>query len=89
MRASATPFAAFGYATGALCLALENYHNMAADRRRVDSEVIDLHDFAHEVAWLAALVEQAGDRPAATKAILDRLTKRFAEQRAMLKRWVE
>ncbi|NNM87546.1 MAG: hypothetical protein HKL95_03405 [Phycisphaerae bacterium] len=65
-----TAFGAFGYQTGAVCLALGNYHNMVelpADQGlaavtsagpTIASETIDVRDFAGEVELLTALCRE-------------------------------
>jgi len=50
-----TAFAAFGYPTTGICLALGNYHNMDTERRRIDSEFINLDDWKLMVDWFEAL----------------------------------
>jgi len=54
----ATVFCDYGYETGAVCLALGNYHNMDKARRRVAPEYIRLDDFANTVKLLSAVLLQ-------------------------------
>ncbi len=82
-----TPLEVFGYATGAMCLPLDNYHNIPAEGSRVASEVIDLRDFDGEVAWLVALVERGVDRAGANRELARRLNARFREHRPFMRMW--
>jgi endoglucanase len=50
-----TAFCEFGYDATGLCVALGNYHNMNAQRRRLGPEFIDLNDFANLVRWFVEL----------------------------------
>ncbi|MBN1489854.1 MAG: M20/M25/M40 family metallo-hydrolase [Phycisphaerae bacterium] len=45
----------FGYAATGVCIALGNYHNMAASRRRLTPETVDLRDWTNMVRWFVAM----------------------------------
>ena len=81
-----TAVLAFGHVTGALCLPLLNYHNMGLSGR-VESEIISLDDFDHEVTLLLALVAQSARRTTTNKALAKRLADRFRTNRPMLRKW--
>jgi endoglucanase len=42
---NASAYQSYGFATGCLCLALGNYHNMNEAKRRIDREVISISDW--------------------------------------------
>lgn len=80
-----TALSAYGFITGAMCLALANYHNMGPSR--IASEAIDLRDFEAEITWLLELVAQAGRRRTAIAGRVATLTQRLKTYRPLLKRW--
>jgi len=48
-------YCALGYEATGICLALGNYHNVDARRKRIAPEYIDLDDYASAVKWFIAL----------------------------------
>jgi endoglucanase len=48
-------FCALGYEATGLCLALGNYHNVDAARRKLGPEYIDVGDFDNVVTWFVEL----------------------------------
>ena len=46
---------ALGYEATGVCLALGNYHNVNAGRKRLACEYIDLNDFDNVIKWFVAL----------------------------------
>jgi putative aminopeptidase FrvX len=48
-------FCSRGYEATGLCVALGNYHNMDASRKKIAPEFIDLDDFRNVVSWFLAL----------------------------------
>jgi endoglucanase len=48
-------FFELGYDATGVCIALGNYHNVDRQRRRIDSEYIDLNDWEGMVRWFVAL----------------------------------
>jgi endoglucanase len=48
-------YCTLGYEATGLCVALGNYHNVDAKRKRLAPEYIDLNDFASVVKWFVAL----------------------------------
>lgn len=48
-------YCTLGYEATGLCVALGNYHNVDAKRRKLGPEYVDLHDLAGVVEWFTAL----------------------------------
>lgn len=48
-------YCTLGYEATGLCVALGNYHNVDATRKRLGPEYVDLRDFAGVVRWFVAL----------------------------------
>lgn len=48
-------YCTLGYEATGLCVALGNYHNIDARRKKLGPEYIDLNDFAGAVKWFVAL----------------------------------
>ena len=48
-------YCTLGYEATGLCVALGNYHNVDAKRKKLGPEYIDLDDFAGVVKWFVAL----------------------------------
>jgi putative aminopeptidase FrvX len=79
-----TAYAAYGYITTGLCLALGNYHNMDEHSGRIAPEYISLRDWRMLIDWLEALVlHRPGYRPSAL-SLRPELERRFSAQRQML-----
>lgn len=55
----ATAFQALGWPSGAMCVALGNYHNMT-DRGGIDAEFIDRRDLLAMAEWMADLATREG-----------------------------
>src|SRR5580693_2576414 len=54
-----TAFQTFGYRTGALCIALGNYHNCAQDDR-IETEYVSLSDLTDLVELCVAIAQDKG-----------------------------
>lgn len=79
-----TAYAAYGYVTTGLCLALGNYHNMDDRTGRIAPEYISLRDWQMLVDWLEALVlSRPGYRRSAV-GVRPELDRRFSAHRKML-----
>ena len=48
-------FCALGYEATGLCIALGNYHNVNAQRKKLGPEYVDLRDFQNVVKWFVEL----------------------------------
>lgn len=70
----ATAYDLFGYETGAVCIALGNYHNAGPDGR-VAAETVDLGD----LDGMAALFVRLAGRTRALPGALEALRERYAE----------
>ncbi len=79
----ATPFSAFGFEAGGICLALGNYHNMDQNRRRIAPEFVSLRDWQALVDWLEALATSKIDRDG-LRPIRQRFDQRLAQYRPLL-----
>jgi len=75
-------YCTLGYEATGLCVALGNYHNVDAKRKKLGPEYIDLNDFVGTVKWFVALA--CSTRPYSTRdpaldAQMSRLEKRYAK----------
>ena len=73
-------FCALGYEATGLCVALGNYHNVDAKRKKLGPEYIDLNDFDSVVKWFVELARAPHpytSRDDALHAQLDGLEKRY------------
>jgi putative aminopeptidase FrvX len=71
-----TVYAAYGYPTTGICLALGNYHNMDTERKRIAPECISLRDWQQMVDWFEAITLAKpgfGDESAPVRTDLGRL----------------
>ena len=74
---------ALGFEATGLCLALGNYHNMDAKRRRIGPEYIHLGDFEMLVQWFVGLARskrEADDGDADFRTWIDRLERKWSER---------
>ena len=67
----ATAYDLYGYETGALCVALANYHN-GGPRDRVAAESVDLRDLDAMARLMARLLDELARLPRARRALLRR-----------------
>ena len=67
----ATAYDLYGYETGALCVALANYHN-AGPRDRVAAESVDLRDLDAMARLMARLLGELARLPRARRSLLAR-----------------
>jgi endoglucanase len=56
-----TVYCTSGFEATGLCIALGNYHNVNARRRRIGPEYVDLNDFGRLITWLIALARSKRD----------------------------
>lgn len=61
----ATTYFQAGYATGAACVPLGNYHNRNFERGKIEAEYVSVDDLVHMVQFFARMVERACDLPGA------------------------
>jgi putative aminopeptidase FrvX len=74
----ATAFQLYGYRSGALCVALGNYHNCTPDGR-IDAEFIDLRDLEGLIRFCVAITEADGTAETEREALRKRLEARLEE----------
>jgi putative aminopeptidase FrvX len=74
----ATAFQLYGYRSGALCIALGNYHNCTPDDR-IDAEFIDLRDLDGLIRFCVAIAEADGNAESERAALRQRLEARLEE----------
>ena len=77
----ATAFQLYGYRSGALSIALGNYHNCTADSR-IDTEYIDLNDLEGLVALCIAIVTETRSVADTRDALRERLEARLRDFRS-------
>ena len=80
----ASVFAAWGYATGGLCLPLGNYHNVTPDGERIGPEYIDVRHYLGLVRFYRAVVETFRDPPPRRNAFRGMCLKLLAGRRRFL-----
>jgi putative aminopeptidase FrvX len=78
-----TAFALWGYRAAALCLPMENYHNMG-EGGRIAPERIDTRDFDSLVALLVAIAADRRDPREADRALKKRLSALLRERGRLL-----
>ena len=76
-------FGAHGYRTGAVCLALGNYHNMAEDRK-IREEYIDEADFLNLVAFFVEMLARSDEIDSGYDRLKERLGKSLERYRPRL-----
>lgn len=81
----AAAFGSYGYAVAGICMALGNYHNMNAARRRIASEWISFKDWQGMVELFEALVLDRDGPGIVDDSLRVRIDKRFEESRALLR----
>lgn len=75
-------YCTLGYEATGLCVALGNYHNVDAKRKKLGPEYVDLNDLAGVVEWFTALARsthQYNGRDEALVEQMDKLEKRYAK----------
>ncbi len=72
----ATAFRLYGVRCGAMCVALDNYHNCGPENR-IETEFVSLADVEGLAALCAGLVERLGHGPESDAAFRDRLESRL------------
>lgn len=61
-RCEGSVFSDFGYNTGALCVALGNYHNRNFEKRTTEPEFVDVDDMTNAVELIIAIVRGCNER---------------------------
>jgi endoglucanase len=79
-----TVFDAWGYVTGAACVALGNYHNMDREKKRIGPEYVDVNDWNNMVKLFVQLAKKSHEFETGMRTLKRRLEKRFAMLRKLL-----
>ncbi len=82
-------FCTLGYEATGLCLALGNYHNVDAKRRKLAPEYIDLRDFGQVVTWFVALARSNTPYTGRDELLAARLAKLSRTYSALLRKSVK
>jgi len=72
-----TVFDAYGYTTGAACVALGNYHNMDREKKRIGPEYVDVNDWNSMVSLFVQLAKKSHEFESGMPLLKKRLEKRF------------
>jgi len=81
----ATVYDAYGFTAASVCVALGNYHNMDAARKRIGPEYIDLADWRGMVKLFVRLARQGHAFEPVNVPLRERLQKRFEKLKPLLK----
>lgn len=68
-------YCTLGHEATGLCVALGNYHNVDAKRKKLGPEYIDLNDFAGVVKWFVALARSPRQYTGRDETLVDQMTK--------------
>lgn len=80
----ATVYDVYGFAAASICVALGNYHNMDAAKKKIGPEYIDLSDWRNMVKLFLRLARTGHEYQPGHKLLKARLEKRFSKWRKML-----
>jgi putative aminopeptidase FrvX len=80
----ATVYDVYGYTAASICVALGNYHNMYADRKKIGPEFIDLNDWRGMVKLFTQLARNGHKFDPRNSALRERLEMRFDKLRPLL-----
>lgn len=80
----ATVFDLYGYATGALCVPLGNYHNMDRTKKRIGPEYVDTNDWNNMVKLFIQIAKNIGEFDGTLEPLRQKLEKRFARKKKLI-----
>ena len=80
----ATVYDVYGFTAGSICVALGNYHNMDAGRKRIGPEYIDLGDWRSMVKLFVHVARSGHEFEPGHKALKTRIEKRFEKLKGLL-----
>ena len=80
----ATVYDIYGFTAASICVALGNYHNMDAARKKIGPEYIDLYDWQNMVKLSSTSPAQATNISPGHKLLKARLEKRFSKWKKLL-----
>jgi endoglucanase len=81
----ATVYDIYGYTAASICVALGNYHNMDAAKKKIGPEYIDLGDWNSMVKLFVHVAKNAHEFEPGHKALRERVEKRFRKFEHLLK----
>lgn len=81
----ATVFDAYGYVTGATCVALGNYHNMDRVKKRIAPEYVDVSDWKNMVKLFVRIAMNAHEFTGDMTPLKKRIESRFLKRRTLLR----
>ncbi|MCO6435662.1 MAG: M20/M25/M40 family metallo-hydrolase [Phycisphaerae bacterium] len=81
-------YCVLGYEATGMCLALGNYHNIDAKRRKIAPEFIDLSDFENVVKWFVELARTPHAYAGRDDVLYDRIIDLEKTYRTLLRRSV-
>ncbi len=79
-------YCALGYDATGICIALGNYHNVDAERRKLAPEYVDLDDFANVVKWFVAIARSPHAYSNRDTVLDEQLSKLEARYKSLLRR---
>jgi endoglucanase len=80
----ATVFDAYGYACGAVCIPLGNYHNMDREKKKIGPEYIHLDDWGNMVRLFVQIAKNGHTFEPGHKPLKARVEKRFNKLKHLL-----
>jgi putative aminopeptidase FrvX len=80
----ATVYDVYGYTAASICVALGNYHNMDAAKKKIGPEYIDLGDWNSMVKLFVHLAQTGHEFEPGHKALRSRIEKRFDRLKHLL-----
>jgi endoglucanase len=80
----ATVFDAYGYACGAVCIPLGNYHNMDREKKKIGPEYIHLDDWRNMVRLFVQIAKNGHTFEPGHKPLKARVEKRFNQLKHVL-----
>lgn len=80
----ATVYDVYGFTAASICVALGNYHNMDAARKRIGPEYIDLSDWQNMVKLFVQIARTGHQFEPGHKLLKARLEKRFGRWKKLL-----
>ena len=80
----ATVYDVYGFTAGSICVALGNYHNMDAAKKKIGPEFIDLADWESMVKLFVHVARTGHEFEPGHKALRERVEKRFEKLKHLL-----
>jgi endoglucanase len=80
----ATVYDVYGFTAGSICVALGNYHNMDAGKKKIAPEYIDVSDWNSMVKLFVHVARSGHEFEPGHKALRERVEKRFEKLKHLL-----